>query len=825
MFLPEYLDWHYHQCWLKIIVLWRNLSLFPFYYFSVPHHLKTLFSPWKRQLVSMKPGFHFDDFLNVVFFNLFSRIIGACVRTATILYGLTAMLICFILGLIPVLVWPIIPFFSLPLYLSKKPHPKEEAKYLLTLSGRNLKNLALILFNHEEGRFVSSRLGLDPTLVHNYFAREKDTGDFDILNSRLAGKNGSVFLSDLFLYLSESYRPLQSLLEEKKLKNQDIYQTALWFEQLAALVKTPLLFDLQKIKSLPGIGAEWSYGYTVEFDKYAQDLSKHISVFPYLVGRENEVKEIERVLLKSEGNNALIVGEPGIARHILIETLAHRIKIGACPQVLSHKRILSLKMHSLISAKASVNEVKGLVSDILQEAEYAGNITVVIDDFDKFVTSQDNRVDFSDIYSKFAESSVGFIGITTPYAYHRYIEKNPSLNILFEKIDIVPPSKEIVFTELKLSIVPVVEKKYKIIVTYPAISKVIEDSDRFITDIPFPAKAIELLDQSAVFLVSNKKSYTLLPQHVDLFLEQKLKIPLGDLESHEKEKLINLETLMHQQIINQNEAIKLIASSLRRSRLNISSPNKPIGTFLFLGPTGVGKTETAKALSRIYFGKEENMLRFDMSQYQKEEGLERLIGSAKSGLVGELSSALRDHPYSLLLLDEFEKSNKEIFNLFLTLIDEGYISDSLGHKINAKNTIVIATSNAGSLYIKENISKGIFGSELQQKLIDEVMKERIFSPELLNRFDAVVVFTPLSEGHLKEVAKLMLQKLNNRLMSKEISIAITPELVNKLANIGFDQKFGARAINRVIAEEIEDQIAKRILSNTVKKGEEIQIEI
>ena len=219
------------------------------------------------------------------------------------------------------------------------------------------------------------------------------------------------------------------------------------------------------------------------------------------------------------------------------------------------------------------------------------------------------------------------------------------------------------------------------------------------------------------------------------------------------------------------------------------------------------------------------MLRFDMSQYQKEEGLERLIGSAKSGLVGELSSALRDHPYSLLLLDEFEKSNKEIFNLFLTLIDEGYISDSLGHKINAKNTIVIATSNAGSLYIKENISKGIFGSELQQKLIDEVMKERIFSPELLNRFDAVVVFTPLSEGHLKEVAKLMLQKLNNRLMSKEISIAITPELVNKLANIGFDQKFGARAINRVIAEEIEDQIAKRILSNTVKKGEEIQIEI
>jgi ATP-dependent Clp protease ATP-binding subunit ClpC len=323
--------------------------------------------------------------------------------------------------------------------------------------------------------------------------------------------------------------------------------------------------------------------------------------------------------------------------------------------------------------------------------------------------------------------------------------------------------------------------------------------------------------------MTKKARNILFAADVDDFLSVKFNISLGALQIQEKEKLLHLEELLHQRVINQEEAISVISSALRRSRLKVSSAKKPIGSFLFLGPTGVGKTETAKALSNIYYGSEEAMLRFDMSQYRGEEGLERLIGSIKLGTPGELTAELTDHPFSLLLLDEFEKSSPEIYNLFLTLLDEGYIASSIGKKINAKNTIIIATSNAGGEFIRERLQQGLQEHPLQKALVEYIQREKIFSPELLNRFDSVVVFSPLSEGQLREVAKLQLEDLNERLAVKEVSVAVTAELIKKLATAGFDPQFGARAMKRVISEKIEDQVAKRLLEGTVKKGERIEI--
>ncbi|MBI4991110.1 ATP-dependent Clp protease ATP-binding subunit, partial [Candidatus Gottesmanbacteria bacterium] len=379
------------------------------------------------------------------------------------------------------------------------------------------------------------------------------------------------------------------------------------------------------------------------------------------------------------------------------------------------------------------------------------------------------------------------------------------------------------------------------------IKKTIESADRFISSTPFPAKAIELLDEACVYLTTGKchpelvsgsasKSLGMpkLVQHdrklltasdIDEFLSDKMHMAIGNLQKEEGEKLVNLENLLHQRVINQEVAIHAISSSLRRSRLEVSAINKPVGSFLFLGPTGVGKTETAKALSAIYFGGEETCLRFDMSQYQKEEGLERLIGSIKLGTPGELIGKLTEHPFSLLLLDEFEKADKEIYNLFLTLLDEGYVTGSIGKKVNAKNTIIIATSNAGGEFIREQIQQGLQGVALQEALLEHIQREKIFSPELLNRFDSVVVFSPLTEGQLREVARLMLEDLNRRLTPKEISVDINQDLIRKIAVLGFDPQWGARAMKRVIAEKIEDQVAQKLLSGNVKKGEVIQIQL
>jgi ATP-dependent Clp protease ATP-binding subunit ClpC len=818
-----YLDWHYFIIWTKLLTLWRNITLFPFYYFSIPLHLRTLFAPWKKQLVRKKPGFHPTDIFYVVTFNFLSRLIAAIVRIITIICGLYLIVLFFFLFAIPAFIWVLIPFLTLPLYLFGIGKKKDPVSTIIKRSGGNPYTLLINLLKSKEGQFVILRLGLEPKEV---FARllpyaKKSTSSSPLLDA-LNMKNLS--LADLFEMLAISYLPFKNILEEKNLKSEDVLNAALWYEKKQNLVKPPLFMDLAQIKSLPGIGVEWAYGYTVEFDKYAKDLTKNYSIFPLLLGREKEIKEIERILSKTQNNNVIIVGESGTARHALVETLAHRIFSGFCPPLLSHKRILSLDMPAVLSVAPTLLEVKGIMEKLLAEASFAGNIITFIDELDKYCSSQPGRTDTADVIAKFAVSSVGFIGITTPENYHKYLATNPVLAPLFEKVEVNEPDRETVITELELTIVPVLEQKYSLTITYPAISKTLENAERYISNKPYPAKAIDLLDESCLF-AKTIEANALLPIHIDRFLSQKLEISLGEIGKSEKEKLSRLEEKIHQRVVNQEKAISVISSALRRRRLAVSSSKKPIGSFLFLGPTGVGKTETAKALCQIYFGGEKKMIRFDMSQYQKEEGLERLIGSVRTGTPGELTSKLKDNPFSLLLFDEFEKSVPEVYNLFLTLFDEGYIVDSNGKRIDARNTIIIATSNAGAEFIRENINMGVKDEQLQKILVEYVLNQGIFSPELINRFDAVVVFSPLSEGHLREVAKLQLLTLNKRLADKKVSVAITPELIKKLAIVGHDRQFGGRALSRVIAEKIEDVIAQKLLAGTAKKGEAIKIDL
>jgi len=808
--MEKYLDWHYKIYWPRLLTVLFNLPVFPIYFFSVPLHLKTLFTPWKRQIISRKRGFHIDDILSVLAFNIISAVIGFMLRTSVIFYGLILSLILPVLFLPVVLIWPLIPFITYPIYLERHITCEEEFEKILQSNG--LKIQILKFCRSRTGNFILLRLGINPQAF------------IKLINT--AGENSeaaSAQTIEEFLTKICQYPPLRDEFSALKIKPGQLLECFYWNQNIEKSKETDLILSLKRIKSLSGIGVDWAYGYTVKLDKFSEDLIKKPTPYPLLLGLEKEISQMEQALLKSENNNILIIGEPGMARHVLVSTFAHQLVAGNCGPGLSHKRILQLDMHAVFSEAGGKDKIKPLFSDLLDEALFAGNIILFIDEIDKYFAQGEGRTDLTDVLEKFALSRIGIIGVTTFDEYHGFIEPNPILGKLFNKIQLQPPESSQVAADLKYSIMPVLEKKYPVIITLQALEKTVNDSDRYLSQTPFPGKAVELLEEVVIHKTSRGKMEFLKGEDIDSYLSSKLNLPLGNPEEREKEKLINIEDLLHRKIINQNRAIKLIASALRRSRLNISSNSKPVGSFLFLGPTGVGKTETAKALSEIYFESPQNMNRFDMSQYQGEDGLKRLIGS--KGQTGELTSKLREKPFSLLLFDEIEKAPPLILNLFLTLLDEGYITDGNGKKIDCRNSIIIATSNAGSEFIREKLISQTSPSDLHQNVVDHILEKKIFSPEFFNRFDATVVYTPLSEGQLREVAKLMLENLNRRLSKKEISLAVTPELVSYLARLGSNLEFGARSIRREIESSIEDDIAKKLLDGKIEKNHPVNFDI
>jgi ATP-dependent Clp protease ATP-binding subunit ClpC len=324
-----------------------------------------------------------------------------------------------------------------------------------------------------------------------------------------------------------------------------------------------------------------------------------------------------------------------------------------------------------------------------------------------------------------------------------------------------------------------------------------------------------LLDEVA-YGISSGQHLTVLS--VNAVFGQKTGIPFQTIDSDAKQKLASIEDLIHESLVNQHTAVSLLGKALRARTMGVKDDRRPVGSFLFLGPTGVGKTETAKVLSRVYYGSESYITRFDMAEYASSEGYERLIGSSTRGIPGTLAVAIRNKPASLLLLDEIEKATPDIYNIFLTLLDEGYLVDALGKKINCQHLFLVATSNAGAEYIREIVSQGVTGEELQQKVLDHVLKERYFAPEFLNRFDAVVVYEPLTQDHLVSIADKMLSHLSQTLLSRNIHLTWSPETAKKLASDGYTPAFGARAMRRVVDMEIGDLLSRSFLSGDLVDG-------
>lgn len=366
-----------------------------------------------------------------------------------------------------------------------------------------------------------------------------------------------------------------------------------------------------------------------------------------------------------------------------------------------------------------------------------------------------------------------------------------------------------------------VEYKYNLLFPLQTLKKIIELSDRYIHEIPFPEKALRLLEEAAVKFSSGKITLVT-PQNIEDLVSKKTNIPLGEATIQEKDKLLNLEDYLHQRVVGQDEAIKAIADTLRRVRSGLATGKRPAGVFLFLGPTGVGKTETAKTLAQNYFNSEKNMIRLDMSEYQGADSVERLIGTV-SNPNGILINAVMANPFSLILLDEIEKADKNVLNLFLQIFEDGRLTDPRGRVSDFTNSIIIATSNAGSEYIREKLAGGEMN--LSETLITYLQEKEIFSPEFLNRFDAVIIYKPLTRQELLEIANLMIKEVNKRLETKKIKVEVEPDALEKLVDLGYNPEFGARPMRRVITQKIENLLAKKMLSGEVGENQNLRINL
>jgi ATP-dependent Clp protease ATP-binding subunit ClpC len=461
------------------------------------------------------------------------------------------------------------------------------------------------------------------------------------------------------------------------------------------------------------------------------------------------------------------------------------------------------------------------ILQMFDEAAEAGNIIIVIENLSTFIREAEAMgVFIPELIDKYLPlSQLQVIATDTPGAYHMYIETLGAFTRRFSEILIDAPDLTAT-TRVLQNIALQNEMRYQTLFTYTALHTITTSADRYIVEGEMPDKAIELLVEVAV-KAKQSNIGIITEDFVYKTVSDKTGIPTGPIQNNERDLLLHLEDRLHQQVIGQQKALDAIARTMRRARAGIQSSEKPIGSFLFLGPTGVGKTETAKALAKIFFGGEEKMQRIDMSEFSGDDALERLIGNGEGA--GVLPNMLREHPYCVLLLDEFEKATQPVHDLFLQILDEGIFTDSRGTKVNARNTIIIATSNAGSQLILRTVQQRKELATLAQEIIDHIVKEGIYRPELINRFDSTIIFEPLTIEQQTEVASLMFGGLYKRVKERGYDISMNEELLNILVEKGYSPEFGARPMQRVLQDVIEEKIAQKIISGTVRKGDNISL--
>lgn len=694
-------------------------------------------------------------------------------------------------------------------------------------------NIAIKLLDLEELDFAFNRAGIDRGKMQSSLKAKQDESVgspesvlIKALQVAQAEGHQKVRSGDLFVALVLIEPFLNQLMEDLSIKVEDLLNIVYWYSNIRP--KNINFLDTGKFIFSGGVGKDWIFGHTRYLNRFSTDITDLVRLnsdkLKY-IGHNQVIEKVERSLLRSRGSNVVLVGPAGSGKETSIYGLARRIVLGQSPGDLKLKRILKLDLEAVLAGASSSGEIMARLNQVFGEASKVGNLILFIDNFTNLLSSKSlGQVDASQVLLPYFNAGSFFvIGAAEPGKYHRYIENNSALNQRIEKIDFEQPSFQELIRILEDQ-VPTLEHRTGCFFRYLAIKEVVGLADRYIFDQPNPQKSLNLIDKVA----TESSGQVITRDRVRQVASSKFKIPVGQAGDREKKKLLNLEEILHQRVINQNQAIEEISDAMRRARAEIGRKGKkPIGSFLFIGPTGVGKTETAKALAESYFGGENRMNRFDMSEFQNKNDVYRLLGDKdEGGRPGILSQVLKETPHSLLLFDEIEKAHPDILNLFLQILDEGLATSTQGKKLVFSNSIIIATSNAGSKFIRNKIKEGADFAQISEEIIDYLISQDLFKPEFLNRFSSVVSFSPLTKKQIEKIAKIKLDKLSKQIKSeKDIEIIFGQRVPAEIASRGFNPQMGARPMERTIEKLIENLIAKRILADDLKRGDSLTIKV
>lgn len=567
----------------------------------------------------------------------------------------------------------------------------------------------------------------------------------------------------------------------------------------------------------------WTARPTPTLDQFGDDLTDlaRLEQTGFLIGHAQEYDRLIDILSRPGNPNALLIGDPGSGKETIIAHLAYEIIKDRVPPQLFDKRLVKLDLGSLV-AGAEEGVMQKRIKKIIAEVTVAGNIILYIPNIHQLTkTSGELRLSAAEVLLPAIKSSAfSVVGTTYPREYKQYIEPDNEFTSAFEPIRIQEISESEAVRFLVYDSI-ILERKFKILISFGAIKEAVRLAHKYFRQKLLPSSAEDLLKEALSDAVK-KKNKTLNTDDIIRTAERKVNIPIHRAGKAEAEQLLNLEETIHQRLIDQEESVKGVARALREYRSGLSRRGGPIASFLFVGPTGVGKTELAKILAKIQFGSSDLMARFDMSEYQDKQSIYRLIGSPDGSVSGSLTNAILEKPYSLILLDEFEKAHPDVLNVFLQVFDDGRLTDNLGRIVDFQNTIIIATSNAHSDFIKSQLEnhKDIkeIAEELKKKLVD------YFKPELLNRFSDIIVFKNLSLSEIEAIARLQLSDLADLLReSNGIEIIFNELALTKLAELGYDPVFGARPLRKVISDKIKAVLAEKILRNEVARGSTIRV--
>lgn len=639
-------------------------------------------------------------------------------------------------------------------------------------------------------------------------------------------------------------------------------------------------------------------GSTPTLDSYSRDLTELASQgkLDPVIGRETEIKRLIQILSRRTKNNPCLIGEPGVGKTAVVEGLAQMIAKGEVPETIAGKRLLTLDLSGMVAGSKYRGEFEERIKKVIAEVMEDGEVLLFIDEIHTIIGAggAEGAIDASNILKpSLARGELQLIGATTIEEYRKYIEKDSALERRFQPVTVEEPSEEEAIQILK-GLRGRYEEHHHVTITDDALKAAVKLSARYINDRFLPDKAIDVIDEASsktrLTAFVEPAEIRTLEEEIEKLEDQKeaaikaeayekagaikkkqekkreridkirekwqkekssrslvvdepeisdvvsdwTKIPVSRLKEEESQRLKNLESILHERVIGQEEAVSAVSKAIRRGRVGLKDPKRPIGSFLFLGPTGVGKTELSKALSQAMFGTDNALIRVDMSEYMEKHSVSKIIGSPP-GYVGydeggQLSEKVRRNPYSVILFDEIEKAHPDVFNILLQVLDDGHITDAQGRRIDFKNTVIIMTSNAGAESIIAPKRLG-FGASADEKADYKVMKDRVmdevkhlFKPEFINRIDEIIVFHPLNRNHMKEIVTIMMKEITKRTKEQmDITLTVEEDAKEFLVQKGYDEKYGARPLRRTIQNCLEDKLAEEILNGAVKAGDEVTV--